>query len=333
MPRTDLRGCLSRILSEYSQAREQAFSSHVLADFIRKATPSIVEEYLEDPSRYICDASPGSGNWASTPWIAIFDKLITSSAQCGYYPVYLFRNDCSGVYLSLNQGVTDIKNKYHSNARRALRTRAVDFISRIGKPPPAFPLTEIDLGSNASGLSADYEAGNICAVFYKSNELPSDEQLAAHLAALLEVYDQLSYGETITIGTAEVEADEIGNKFYEDARVLRQHKRIERNKTLSQEVKRVQGTRCKACGLRLTNVYGLLGKGYIEAHHLVPVSQLRGKKVLLDPRKDFTVLCANCHRMIHRTEYLHDVEAFREKYVTPHIPARHQGKQRRRGQP
>jgi 5-methylcytosine-specific restriction protein A len=35
----------------------------------------------------------------------------------------------------------------------------------------------------------------------------------------------------------------------------------------------------------------------------------------LDPLKDFTVLCSNCHRMIHKTEFVDRVEEFKAKYL------------------
>tara|TARA_B100002003_G_scaffold130454_1_gene120635 strand:+ start:236 stop:475 length:240 start_codon:yes stop_codon:yes gene_type:complete len=43
------------------------------------------------------------------------------------------------------------------------------------------------------------------------------------------------------------------------------------------------------------------GFPYIEAHHIVPLSNLKlGEKRKWDPKNDFKVLCANCHRMIHK---------------------------------
>ena len=39
---------------------------------------------------------------------------------------------------------------------------------------------------------------------------------------------------------------------------------------------------------------------FIEAHHTIPVSDLqKGSKSSVD---DLAMLCANCHRMIHRGE-------------------------------
>lgn len=42
--------------------------------------------------------------------------MITSTAQRGYYPVYLFREDFTSLYLTLNQGITEVKNRYHGGA-------------------------------------------------------------------------------------------------------------------------------------------------------------------------------------------------------------------------
>lgn len=55
--------------------------------------------------------------------------------------------------------------------------------------------------------------------------------------------------------------------------------------------------RCEACGLNFNDKYGELGKGYIEAHHRVPVSSIvEGVKTKIT---DLAALCANCHRVIH----------------------------------
>ncbi len=59
------------------------------------------------------------------------------------------------------------------------------------------------------------------------------------------------------------------------------------------------GTRCMACGFDFEKVYGERGRGFIEVHHIVPVSQLI-QETKINPRTDMIVLCSNCHRMIHR---------------------------------
>lgn len=73
----------------------------------------------------------------------------------------------------------------------------------------------------------------------------------------------------------------------------------ERNPKLRAAVILYHGTRCSVCGFDFEATYGEHGKGYIEVHHLHPVSKLT-KRTSVNPKTDMTVVCANCHRMIHR---------------------------------
>lgn len=81
---------------------------------------------------------------------------------------------------------------------------------------------------------------------------------------------------------------------------MRWHLRAERNPKLALEAKRVQGSTCAVRAFNFAHRYGELGYGYIEAHHLTPFADLEGRPAALDPRHDFAMVCANCHRMIHR---------------------------------
>ena len=67
----------------------------LLRDLWLKTGAAVAWEVGEQP--FIVEGSVGKGNWAETPWIAIFDPLVRESAQQGYYVVYLFRPDGSGV--------------------------------------------------------------------------------------------------------------------------------------------------------------------------------------------------------------------------------------------
>lgn len=55
----------------------------------------------------------------------------------------------------------------------------------------------------------------------------------------------------------------------------------------------------KDCGFDFEEVYGEVGRGYAQVHHLVPLSSFdeEGGRVTLD---DLAIVCANCHAMIHR---------------------------------
>ncbi|MDF7775913.1 DUF3578 domain-containing protein [Sphingomonas sp. AOB5] len=304
------------VLRGYDQARLQEFGGHPLASLIRDDIPEKIRGVVPDDERFQIKGSPGNGRWAEVAWAAIFDSLITSTAQSGYYLVYLFKSDLSGIYLSLNQGVTSVRQQYGSGAHRALATRARDFQSRIEPSTAGLILGEINLASyDKFTLGSYYDAGAICSIFYPATNIPSDDQLSADLRHMMGVYGELVARDERLYTHADPEEDEV-KLGVEDARRLREHKRIERNRGLAHRAKRHHGYACKACGFDFEKVYGALGHQFIEAHHLVPLSNLRGQELSLSPERDFTVLCANCHRMIHKTDLVGDVAEFRSRHLS-----------------
>lgn len=62
----------------------------------------------------------------------------------------------------------------------------------------------------------------------------------------------------------------------------------------------VHGTACSTCGFDFEAVYGELGEGYVEIHHLTPVHSM-GEARVVNPLEELLPLCANCHRMVHRS--------------------------------
>lgn len=78
------------------------------------------------------------------------------------------------------------------------------------------------------------------------------------------------------------------------------HLRRERSRFLAMTRKIMDNYECQVCGLRFEDRYGNLGIEFAEAHHSVPLSQLRENvKTRIE---DLVTVCANCHRMLHRME-------------------------------
>ena len=310
-----LRDCLSKVLSQYKNASIMEIKGNPLAHFVRTSFRDTVAGVIRSSEiRYVIKGSVGQGQWARGPWVGIFSPLVTAGAQTGYYPVYLFREDLGGVYLSLNQGMTDAVAKYRSDAKTALRAKSYDFRAMLGGEWRAFPLIEIDLApSAASNPTAFYEVGNVCAKYYPAGSLPSENELVNDLREMVALYGRLYELETLS-GVASEESQSDVPVFYEDAGRFRLHTRIERNSKLTKLVKKLRGHICEVCSLDFEDSYGDIGKGYIEAHHLRPLSSLKGLRVAMDPLTDFAVLCANCHRMVHRSGLISDIPGFREKY-------------------
>ena len=67
---------------------------------------------------------------------------------------------------------------------------------------------------------------------------------------------------------------------------------------------------CEVCAFDYEVRYGAHGRGFIEAHHVRPLSELprAGGRVRLE---DLILLCASCHRMIHRSRPWLTPEALR----------------------
>ncbi len=55
---------------------------------------------------------------------------------------------------------------------------------------------------------------------------------------------------------------------------------------------------CQVCGFDFGATYGVIGEGICEVHHLSPIGSEGARVTTLD---DLAVVCANCHRVIHRT--------------------------------
>ena len=89
-----------------------------------------------------------------------------------------------------------------------------------------------------------------------------------------------------------------------EGRVLtRVHRLRERNQSIVKKKKksvlektgRLEG---EVCSFDFFQDFGNLGNGYAECHHEVPVSELKpNQKTKLS---ELRIVCANCHRMIHR---------------------------------
>lgn len=70
-----------------------------------------------------------------------------------------------------------------------------------------------------------------------------------------------------------------------------------RSKALREAVIFERGTECQVCGFEFSHAYGELGDGFVEVHHLKPLSSARG--TVRATTKDVAVVCSNCHRMLH----------------------------------
>lgn len=310
-----LRQALEYIGNNYAAARSEDFTGHAVAQFVRQDFKNAIIEALgPSGTGLLVKGSAGQSDWAEVPWGAILEPLVSTGASKGYYVVYLFAADRPAVVLSLNQATTEVEQEFGTARRDVVLGDRASFIrARVDDFTSAFPLTKIDLGSSQR-LPRGYEAGHAIGKEYDCKSLPSDDELAADLRLLVQAYRTLVYRGGVN-PSGEVADDEDGDRpttSLTEIRQYRQHRRIDRHPKASLEAKKYHGTTCQACGFSFGDRYGELGKGFIEAHHLKPLSSLaEGVAVAYDVATDFAVLCANCHRMIHRTQDPSDLSSFK----------------------
>lgn len=85
-----------------------------------------------------------------------------------------------------------------------------------------------------------------------------------------------------------------------------------RNRALIQAKKENSDYRCEVCGFNFYETYGNIGKDFIIAHHLKPLSTRRSpSKTTID---DIALLCANCHAMAHKGNSLLTLQELRKHF-------------------
>ena len=99
-----------------------------------------------------------------------------------------------------------------------------------------------------------------------------------------------------------------------ESRKRRISERLERRGTYRHFI-REKGYQCEACGWEIEEDEVDVWGSSFELHHLTPLQELQEGDFWEVGIEDFAVLCASCHRAIHRTEYVSDVESFAQNYL------------------
>jgi hypothetical protein len=95
--------------------------------------------------------------------------------------------------------------------------------------------------------------------------------------------------------------------FYEGAVRRVPVNSYERDRKARQKCIAYNGTRCIICEHTLDELYGEVGKGLIQVHHLRELSDI-GEEYKVDPIKDLTPVCPNCHAIIHSRRPAYSIE-------------------------
>ena len=197
---SSLRDLFYTFIDKYGEIYESVRENHDLKNpfkqIITKKIPNMLVDKVPISNEYIVEGSCGKGSWTLVPWIAVFDGRITDTARRGVYIVYLLNRIEKKLYLTLNQGATELALGSRGNesigfssvARgksekisAMLRERAEEIRSKIN-----------GRGFTANGKintgSEYYDSGVIYYKVYELQSLPEDYQLVADLSTMISVY-------------------------------------------------------------------------------------------------------------------------------------------------
>ena len=148
-----LKELFTSVLDNYINGFKNAERIDPNYDVITHQLPMAINMQFPMRRDLLVAGSCGIGQKTDFPWVAIFNKNITSSAKRGLYIVYLYKKDMSGFYLTLNQGITYFADTFKRKKYEYARKVANYFKDEIGDE--YFDKGDIDLGGTTVLLGWD----------------------------------------------------------------------------------------------------------------------------------------------------------------------------------
>lgn len=142
-------------------------------------------------------------------------------------------------------------------------------------------------------------SGKSLEVYHRFIDL-SEEEIWSMISEYATL-DSIKYGEVFENLSAIQESEkETATSRTEGGVKVYISRRAERKPSLRIDAFRYHKYSCQVCGFNFGQFYGEWGADWAEVHHLTPVASHEGHEVQTDPATDLAIVCANCHRMIHK---------------------------------
>lgn len=197
-----LHDLVYRWIDEYaevlSSVKEKEDFKNPFREIIFKDIPALLTNLtpLSDPYRVV--GSYGKGRWTDVPWIAVFDSRITTSAQKGVYIVYLLNKDTKKLYLTLNQGATDVaqngsgigeqRSLVFTGIARSQNGKMTEYLQKNAEHIRKIIGDTTQFHDHINSGSPGYDAGAIYYKEYGLDDLPGDAQLISDLRDFVALY-------------------------------------------------------------------------------------------------------------------------------------------------
>ncbi len=189
----ELKKYFNYVLDNYLLPENAKFSSQM--EYYKVIVNRIPEEIskLFDNKKYKIYGACGKGAKSASPYIAILDRSITTSVQRGIYVDFIFKSDMSGFYLTIDQGITNIKEKYGNKIAKEKAQQAADYFRSKITDLKGFEAGLVSGHAKSGSLEEGYENTRVIAKYYKANNY-TNEELIKDLQDIMIIYNELLNG-------------------------------------------------------------------------------------------------------------------------------------------
>lgn len=157
------------------------------------------------------EGKDNQGQMSRIPWARWFSASRSPSATSGWYVVYLFHPDASGVSLCLSHGSTQIVGTGFVNRRDAEVAELMSWAASVLGPEfEADPGVRLGIELGSFDLARAYERTTVASKFYPSGRIPSDEALSADLLRFMQPLAKLYQAQESGVAPGSISDEMLG---------------------------------------------------------------------------------------------------------------------------
>ncbi len=180
------------------------------AEFVRSESTALTSALSIKSTDLLVEGKDGIGRKSKVPWVRFASAKRSPSATLGWYVVLLFREDGSGIYMTLAHASTEnnegnLQNRSLQDVRRMMVwARAILAAHMHSDPRLQHP---ISLGNGK--LAKAYELTSATAYFYPRNAIPPEEHIRSDLREMARMLSSIYENEDLQRRTGETSLDVI----------------------------------------------------------------------------------------------------------------------------
>lgn len=156
----------------------------------------------------------------------------------------------------------------------------------------------VDIATHHPGYAKSQTKGGAIDEVVLHEFLDDPAHMRSVSKALRQAIADQTFAEQLVSQADEEDDEAVEGRLLQRQHFVRERDRNLRRKKIADFLKNHPKVRCEACGFDFETVYGERGREYIEVHHVLPLHATGPTKTKLS---DLVLLCANCHRMVHRS--------------------------------